>query len=98
MGKKKDKEREVVETETHPIILRIPKTAFKLDVTAYMPDNAGEKIITIHRIVEPKELSACRDDFVELVGDDDYDAVYHLTDEYKKYLDLKPIQSFPELR
>lgn len=71
----------------HSIIIRIPENATKIDLTAYTPDETGEKIVKFHTVLTQQNLKECRKYFEEEVGYEDYDEVYVLTDEGKKYLE-----------
>lgn len=68
--------------ETWPIIIRVPKSAVELTVKAKVFDN-GE-IQEYENTFSMMDIISARDDFKAFVGDDDYDAVYTLTEEGEK--------------
>lgn len=77
-----------IEVNEHNIILRIPEDSVKLEVIAWIPDPEDDaKLIKVTKSFSPKQLQEMRWSFLENLGDDDYDAIYALTDEGKKWLD-----------
>lgn len=68
--------------ETWPIIIRVPKSAVELTIRAKVFDNG--KIQECENTFQMVDIISARDDFKAFVGDDDYDAVYTLTEEGEK--------------
>ena len=86
MGKSK-KEPKIVELEEMNIILRIPKEAVALEVTASLLDEDG-KIMKASTKLSVSDIRVRRQDFLDNVEDgDDYDARFVLTDEGRAYLE-----------
>lgn len=75
-----------IELEEINIILRIPKEAVALEVTAFLLDEDGElmKVSTKHTVSGIRDM---RQAFLDNVEDgDDYDARYVITDDGLEYL------------
>ena len=67
------------------IIVKIPENTVRLEVTASVMNDDGniEKMLMT---LNPDALYEVRKDFMDLVGDDDYDAVYVTTEKGKEWL------------
>lgn len=79
------KQRDVITLDNHPIIMRIPKGAVSLKLTAsIIVDGQLQKVTAKY---DNNDIFQFRKDFIDCVGDDDFDAVYTLTDEGRKYLE-----------
>lgn len=69
-----------------PIIIRIPKDSAHLNINANIVGTDGEtKKVSLNWGVS--DIFQARKDFIDNVGDDDYDAKYVLTDEGRAYLE-----------
>lgn len=77
-------EEKVYDGETVHIIIEILKETARLEITATVLDDSGNpaKLVSV---MTPSEISQARRDFLDYVGDDDYDAVYTLTDFGREY-------------
>lgn len=76
-----------IELEEMNIILKIPKEAVALEVTASLLDEDG-KLMRVKTKLSVSEIRDRRQDFLDNVEDgDDYDARYVLTDEGRTYLE-----------
>lgn len=75
-----EKEREL---EEWAIIVRVPKDAVGLVIAAKILE--GDNVIDCHKTLTAHELFKARNDFMDWVGDDDYDATYMLTEEGKRW-------------
>ena len=76
----------LVDLELIPIIVKIPKETANLKLISSLFDEKGIK----HEAeinLNVSTIQECRQDFIDFVGDDDYDATYVLTEEGKKYLE-----------
>lgn len=71
--------------DNHPIIIRIPKGAVALELTASIIVNGQLQKVTAK--FDNNDIFQFRKDFMDYVGDDDFDAVYTLTDEGRNYLE-----------
>lgn len=83
MSKKKKQSK--IELEEMNIILRIPKEAAALEVTALLV--RGEKVSKASKKLTLSDIQEMRQNFLDNLEDDDYDAKYVLTDEGRAYLD-----------
>ena len=88
MGKTKKKaEPKTMELEEMNILLRIPKDAVALDVTASLLAEDG-KLMKVSRKLAVSDIRNQRQAFLDNVEDgDEYDARYVLTDEGREYLE-----------
>ena len=88
MGKTKKKAGpKTMELEEMNIILRIPKDAVALEVTASLLAGDG-KLMKVSRKLAVSDIRDQRQAFLENVEDgDEYDARYVLTDEGREYLE-----------
>lgn len=85
MAKKKD--RKVIEVEEENIILRIPRDAAGIEVTATLIGE-DEKVQKISRKLSVSDIREARQAFLDNVEfGDDYDAKFVLTEKGQKYLD-----------
>ena len=66
------------------IILDIPENTYKLKITAMCLE--GNEEHKMKAVLGPDALYHARMDFLDYVGDDDYDAIYMLTDKGKEML------------
>lgn len=72
-----DKEaRKIVTLEEMPVIVRIPRTATKVEITCEI-DFWGNRMNCSKQLTD-EDLKKARKDFQELVGDDGYDDVFAL--------------------
>ena len=71
------------------IIIRIPENTVRLEITASVMDEDGN-IVTANTILYPNDIYDARKDFMDYVGDDDYDgrALYVLTEKGRRELGL----------
>lgn len=69
------------------IIIRIPENTVRLEIIASAMDEDGN-IVKAHTILSPSDVYMARKDFMDYVGDDDYDAVYMLTEKGRRELGL----------
>ena len=67
------------------IIFKIPKDTVKMTVSVEVFDEKDE-LVTMTMKASPSDIREYRSDFLDYC-DDDYDAVYTLTDEARKYLE-----------
>ena len=75
-----------VDLELMPIIFRIPKDTANMNIKCSIFDHSG-KVHEVCLNLNASAIHEAREDFNDLVGDDDYDAVYTLTDEGRAYLE-----------
>lgn len=84
---KKGKSNKTMEVEEMNIILRIPKDAASLTVTAVLIGK-DDKAVKVGRRLSADDIRSARHAFLDNVEDgDDYDARYVLTDEGREYLE-----------
>ena len=77
---------DIVDLDLIPIIIRIPKDSAHLNINASIVGTDGEtKKVSLNWSVS--DIFEARKDFIDNVGDDDYDARYVLTDEGRAYLE-----------
>lgn len=74
-----DNNKGIAYEDTMPVIMRIPKNSVTLDINASFVSN-GE-LAHAHKTLNLDGIIEIRNDFVSLVGDDYYDAVYSLTEK-----------------
>ena len=90
MAKKKDANKNpgmVLELEEMNIILKIPKEAVALEVTASLLSEDG-KVMKVKTSLSVSDIRDRRQDFLDNVEcGDDYDARYAITDEGREYLE-----------
>ena len=85
MGKGK-KEPKTVELEEMNVILRIPKTAASVTITAVIINEDDESVKVSHRL-SAEDIRDARQAFLDNVEDgDDYDARFVITEEGMEYL------------
>lgn len=85
---KKGKSSKTMEVEEMNIILRIPKDAASLTVTAVLIGK-DDKVVKVGRRLSADDIRSARQAFLDNVEDgDDYDARYVLTDEGREYLEI----------
>ena len=77
---------DVVETDQICLIVRVPKNTVAITIEANILDEDMNMNIC-KSAFPPDVFRKCRQDFLDEVGDDDYDATYVLTEEGKKYLE-----------
>ena len=83
-----NEEENVVELDEINIIMRIPKDAATLDVTAHILGN-DMKVTNATKHLTTDDVRSAREAFLENVeAGDDYDATYVLTDEGRRYLEM----------
>lgn len=82
---------EEVELEQHYIFASIPKDTVALTITATLLDENGTPY-QVHSNMTTSDLFQARKDFLDNVGDDDYDARYILTDEGRAFLEKRRMQ------
>ena len=83
--KEEIKQGDVITLDHHPIIIRIPKGAVALELTASIIIDGQIQKATAK--FDNNDIFQFRKDFIDYVGDDDFDALYTLTDEGRKYLE-----------
>lgn len=87
MSKKHTGKRREIELEQMNVILKIPKDAVGLVLTAKLLDE-DDNLMQTMRVLSFSDLRTARQDFLDNVEDgDEYDARYVLTDEGRAYLD-----------
>lgn len=69
------------------VIIKIPENTVRLEITASVMDEDGN-VVKAHTILNPSDIYDVRKDFMDYVGDDDYDAVYVLTEKGRRELGL----------
>lgn len=79
------KQDDTIILDNYPIIMRIPKGAVALDITASII--VDEQLQKVTAKFDNNNIFQFRKDFMDYVGDDDFDAVYTLTDEGRNYLE-----------
>ena len=85
MGKGK-KEPKTVELEEMNVILRIPKTAASVTITAVIINEDDKPVKVSHRL-SAEDIRTARQAFLDNVEDgDDYDARFVITEEGMEYL------------
>ena len=84
---KETKEQVFVELDEINVIMKIPKEAVKLDVTAYIINDDCE-LTRATKILKADDIRKMRQDFLDYVEDgDDYDAQYVITDKGIEFLE-----------
>lgn len=81
-----DKENKEIELDQHPVILWIPKQTIFAHMSCKIVDDDGETF-TAEANYNNESIVKARKDFEEQVGDDDYDAVYYLTEKGLAFLE-----------
>ena len=75
-----------LDTELIHIIVQVPKDAVAVSFNAKLLQNG--QLVTAHMDMSAEEFRQARQDFLDNVdGGDEYDAVYTLTDEFKRKLE-----------
>ena len=69
----------MISLEEMPVIIRIPRTATKVEITCEV-DFWGNPMICRRQLTD-EELKKARKDFQEQVGDDGYDDVFVLAEQ-----------------
>lgn len=71
------------------VIIKIPENTVRLEITASVMDEDGN-VVKAYNILSPSDVYVARRDFLDYVGDDDYDgrALYVLTEKGRKDLGL----------
>lgn len=69
------------------IIIKIPENTVRLEITGTVMDEDGN-VVKAHTILNPSDVYMARKDFMDYVGDDDYDALYVLTEKGRRELGL----------
>lgn len=79
------KENDGVALSEQNIILLIPvhAVALKIEATVYMDG----KLVTMSRDVDMDEIASARKAFLDNCYDDDYDATYEITPEYREFIE-----------
>ena len=77
---------EEIELEQINIILQIPKNTAKLKIEAVIVDDDNQAHI-VTRTLSTQEVFDARKDFTDWVDEEEYGAVYTLTDSGREYLD-----------
>ena len=80
--------RQELDTELIHIIVQVPKDTVTVSFDAKLLQN-GE-LVTAHMDMSAEEFRQARQDFLdEVEAGDEYDAVYSLTDEFKRELEAQ---------
>lgn len=69
------------------VIIKIPENTVRLEITASVIDEDGN-VVKAHTTFNPSDVYAARKDFMDYVGDDDYGALYVLTEKGRRELGL----------
>lgn len=69
------------------VIIKIPENTVRLEIIASVMDEDGN-VVKAHTTFNPSDVYAARKDFMDYVGDDDYDAVYMLTEKGRRDIGL----------
>lgn len=77
---------EEIELEQINVILQIPKNTAKLKIEAVIVDDDNQAHI-VTRTLSTQEVFDARKDFTDWVDEEEYGAVYTLTDLGREYLD-----------
>ena len=78
---------QTMELEQMNVILKIPRDAARLTISAVILDDDGSPV-TLEGVFNPDDIRQARQDFLDNVeGGDDYDVRYVLTDEGRAYLE-----------
>ena len=86
MGKKKSKEPQEIKLEEINVIMKIPKDAAAIDVTARVINDNG-KMIKVTKTLKSEDIRKMRQDFLNNVEDgDDYDVRYMITEKGREWL------------
>ena len=80
-----EEEKILYELCNHHIILNIPEHTVRLKINAYCVGEDGT-LFECHSTIDGDALARARTDFIDYVGDDDYDAVYTITEKGLEYL------------
>lgn len=77
-----------LDTELIHIIVQVPKDTVSVSFTAKLIQDG--KLVDARMEMGPEEYRKARQDFLDNVdGGDEYDAVYTLTDEFKRKLEAQ---------
>lgn len=68
-----------------PIIITVPEDATDVIIKAFLPNEDGT-MTAYQSYMNTETIAKARRDFVEMVGDDDYDVRYTLTDKGRELL------------
>lgn len=81
------KEQIEVELDEINVIMKIPKDAARIDITAYIIDDNGD-VSKVSKTMKASDIYEMRKDFLDNVeGGDDYDARYVITEEGLEFLE-----------
>lgn len=69
-----------------PIIITVPEDATDVIIKAFLPNEDGS-MTAYQSYMNTETIAKARRDFVEMVGDDDYDVRYTLTDKGRELLE-----------
>lgn len=75
-----------VDVDLMCVILRIPKNTAHLTIISKMFDSSGNPV-ELKSDVTKDMIDGARKDFLDYVGDDDYDSVFVLTEEGRQLAD-----------
>lgn len=75
-----------VDTDLICVIIKIPKNTAHLTMISKMFDSSGN-LVELKSDMTKDMIDDARNDFIDYVGDDDYDAVFTLTEEGKRLAD-----------
>lgn len=77
---------EEIDLEQINVILQIPKNTAKLKIEAVIVDDDNQAHI-VTRSLSTQEVFEARKDFTDWVDEEEYDAVYTITDLGREYLE-----------
>lgn len=79
------KDKQTVDLEEMNVILQLPEGCKKAVIYAEVEIDGDIK--TVEKKLKKKDIKAAREDFNAWIGDEDYNAVYTLTDEGRAYIE-----------
>ena len=82
---KKKKKKQIVEFEEMNVILRIPKDAMQVEIKCLVA-GIDVDVQTVKKKLDVSDIIKARSDFIDNVGDDDYDQPWVLTEKALKEL------------
>lgn len=82
---KKKKKKQAVELEEMNVILRIPKDTMQVEIKCLVA-GIDVDVQTVKKKLDVSDIIKARSDFIDNVGDDDYDQQWVLTEKALKEL------------
>lgn len=73
--------------DQHLVVLSIPKDTFKLELTAYVIDDAKEDPIKVWSVLKPDDLAQARRDYLSIDPEDLAFARFRFNPLFEQFLD-----------